>query len=350
MIRQLRALGRGLRRSGPIYAMVQVTARCNLRCRMCQVWQLEHGDATELPAGRYREMARVMARCGLGVVTLAGEPLLRTDLPELVAAFAQRGLAVRVQTNGLALDEALMADLLRAGLSGISISLHSLDSARMEWLARRPGVLEAVQGSIELVARATRGRRGFLRVLNAVLYRENLEELMSLADYAASRGFLLSVIPIHSSPLREEEQQFVDRLPQRMALRTEDERVAQRLADQLVRRRRFQRGLLNSSRYLSLLPQALAGRAPAWPCLAGTLYCFVDHNGLAAPCHELEPVGSIFDRPVYESLRDGDLGGTSVQARAGCPGCLLPCWTELSLMFSDGRAFREAVGVNLGLG
>ncbi len=328
--------------------MVQITARCNLRCRMCQVWTLEHADPFELPVSDYRAMAQVFQEAGIQVVTLAGEPFLRDDLPEIVGAFSQAGASVRVQTNGTLMDEERLRAALSAGLAGVSISLHSLDPEKMDWVANRPDTLEAVLAGIEVVRSLTADRPDFLRILNVVVSGLNLEEIPALLDFAADRDFRLSIIPMHTSSVREDERQFVARVHDRFQLQPSDHQRLRQLIERLRRERRRGRHLLNSSRYLGMVPSHFQGASSPWTCLAGTLYVFVDHRGQVAGCHELDPVGSILDPDVGRSLAAGDLGWSAASDRARCSGCLLPCWTELSLMFSDPIAMLEAVEVNLG--
>ena len=343
----LRTLARGVGRRRPVYAMVQVTARCNLRCRMCQVWTLEQGDAAELSASSYPAMARVLYDIGVRVVTVAGEPFLREDLPDIVAAFARAGLAVRIQTNGTLITESALDAVLDAGLSGISLSVHSLDPQQMDHICNGEGVLTRVEDGLAIVRDRTRARRGFLGIVNMVLSRSTLGEVEPVLDFATSMGFRLSIIPLHVSSMRVNERQFASRQPDDAAMRPQDLAELRRVVELLVRVRRRSRRVLNSTRYLKMLPSYFEGRFEPWPCLAGTSYVFVDHDGQVAPCHELEPVGSVFDPAIVSSARSGDLGGASRRMRQSCPGCLLPCWTELSLMFSDPRAFLEAVEVNL---
>lgn len=347
-LRQARGLARGLTGRGPVYAMVQLTARCNLRCRMCQVWALEHGEADELDTAGLRRVARILSDCGISVVSLAGEPLLRDDLPEVVSAFARFGLTVRLQTNGIGLDGERMRALLDAGLTGASVSLHSLRRDHMAWLTGRDDALERVLEGVEAIGEAARSRRDFLGIVNAVLHPGNLDELSDLERLAARRGLRLSLIPIHASPLRGEEPQFTPRLPRELAFRPGDGARVRAAVRSLAGHLWRQRTLLNSSRYLALLPDFVDGRAVDWPCRAGSLYVFVDHAGRVAPCHELEPAGSLFDPLVACRLADGDLGAESRDARSACPGCLLPCWSELSLMFASPMAFLQALEVNLG--
>jgi len=314
---------------------------------MCQVWTLEQKGGEELPTDRYPEMARFLAGAGIQVVTLAGEPFLREDLPAIVRAFCAEGLSVRLQSNGTLATPERVAAVVAAGLTGVSFSLHSLDPARMDWLAGREGVLDEVLAGVEAVRATTRGRRRFLRILNTVLYRDNLEEVPALVALATRQGFRLSVIPIHVSALRTEERQFVPHLGEALALRPEDRPRLEAVSAFLLERRRRSRTILNSSAYLRMLPRYVEGGPLPWPCLAGTLYAFVDHLGRISACHELPPVGSVFDPDTVRSLVAGDLGGRSRTDRAACPGCLLPCWNELSLLFSSPSAFLEGVEANL---
>jgi pyrroloquinoline quinone biosynthesis protein E len=313
---------------------------------MCRVWALAARDGEELSAGRYREMARVLAAAGLHAVTLGGEPLLRPDLPEVVAAFAGQGLAVRLQTNGGRLDAGALDALLRAGLGGISVALHHADAAEMDWLSGAAGAWRDALRAMDVVAAGTRSRRGFLRIANLVLYRGNLRAVDRVLALCVPRGFRLSACPVHRSPARAAEAQFARELDDRVRVRPEDGPAVREAVAALLRARRRRQGL-DSTQYIRMIPAFFDGDRPPWPCLAGTLYAFVDHAGRIAPCHELDPVGSVFDPEVVASWGRGDLGGTSRGRRASCPGCLLPCWTELSLLFSSPRALLQGLEVNL---
>jgi MoaA/NifB/PqqE/SkfB family radical SAM enzyme len=344
--RLVRSTLRGLLRRGPVYAMVQVTSRCNQRCRMCQVWTMEHSATPDLPTARYRSMAGVLARAGVGLVGIAGEPFLREDLPGIVSAFSQAGLATRVQTNGSLIQPDMLDAVLDAGLGGVSISVHSLDAEQMDWITGTPGALEAALRGAALVAEATARQPGFLRVINLVLFPGNLDQVPAVLGWCREHGFRLSLIPIHTAPQRSDERQFVRDLPPGFVAQPGDhERVDALVRD--LRRARREGLLLNSSRFLSMVPDFLAGRPVRWPCRAGELYLFVDHRGQVAACHDLPPLGDIFDEGVQRELMAGRLAQRAAPDRQACPGCLLPCWAELSLVFDSPRSFLEALELNL---
>src|SRR3712207_2713828 len=109
---------------------VSVTDKCNFRCTYCMPAEgLEWLPKDEVLT--FEEMARlvgVLAGLGVDEVRLTGgEPLVRRDLPALVAMLASTA-GVRdlsLTTNGILLDR-LATPLVEAGLRRINVSLDSL--------------------------------------------------------------------------------------------------------------------------------------------------------------------------------------------------------------------------------
>ena len=85
------------------FLVYQVTVRCNSRCRMCSIWQLEPGD--ELTLEEFDRVLQDPFMQRLRWVNLTGgEPFLRKDLPEMIGALAKRSRnleIVAIPTNGL---------------------------------------------------------------------------------------------------------------------------------------------------------------------------------------------------------------------------------------------------------
>ena len=120
---------------------ISVTDRCNFRCTYCMPKEIFGRDFEFLPRDqvlRFEEIER-LARgfVGLGVEKLritGGEPLVRRDLPDLIAMLAELrtldggAVDLTLTTNGSAL-RALAAPLRAAGLQRVTVSLDSLDDA-----------------------------------------------------------------------------------------------------------------------------------------------------------------------------------------------------------------------------
>lgn len=120
------------------YIRVSVTGSCNLRCVYCMP---EGPSCSAGPEMLSREQIlrflKIALRHGLKKVRLTGgEPLLRSDILEVVAGLKEMGVEdISLTTNGLLLP-GLAARLAAAGLGRVNISLDSFDPARYREITR----------------------------------------------------------------------------------------------------------------------------------------------------------------------------------------------------------------------
>lgn len=165
------------------YLRISVTDKCNLRCVYCMPEEgLPWLKREELLS--YEEIAdvvRTMAGMGLRRVRLTGgEPLVRQDLPRLVALIAAvDGIQdISLSTNAVLLAD-MAAELRRAGVDRLNISLDSLDPGRFDEIVRRPGSFRKVMAGLEAAE-----REGFAPIkLNVVLIRGQNDH--EVGDFAA---------------------------------------------------------------------------------------------------------------------------------------------------------------------
>jgi cyclic pyranopterin phosphate synthase len=190
-------------RHRPLKALrISVTDRCNFRCRYCmprEVFGAEDSHSAFLGRDEilhFEELERLGAVfLGLGVDKLrltGGEPLLRKDLPDLVARLRRmaglRDLALT--TNGALLRE-FAAPLKAAGLDRLTVSLDTLDPAKFRRLNDTTVPLAQVLEGLE-----TAGAAGFAPLkLNCVLQKGvNDDEVLDLLAFAKDRGHILRFI------------------------------------------------------------------------------------------------------------------------------------------------------------
>ena len=120
---------------------ISVTDRCNFRCTYCMPKEIFGKDYAFLPRDQvlsFEEIeraARVFVALGVEKLRITGgEPLVRRDLPDLIAMLAAirrpdgGELDLTLTTNGSAL-RALAGPLADAGLRRVTVSLDSLDDA-----------------------------------------------------------------------------------------------------------------------------------------------------------------------------------------------------------------------------
>ena len=131
-------------------------------------------------------VATVAERHGVSSLRLTGgEPLLRSDVPQLVEMLRARTTLPRIAmtTNGLMLPK-LAHDLYRAGLSDITVSLDTLQPERMQRVGggdHLPGILRGIDAAREA---------GFehLKINSVVIRGTNDDEVCALAQFAWSIG------------------------------------------------------------------------------------------------------------------------------------------------------------------
>jgi cyclic pyranopterin phosphate synthase len=166
---------------------VSVTDRCNLRCSYCMPEQ----DYVWLPREdilHFEEIERLVdVFIGLGVDKVrltGGEPLLRRDLPDLIARLSARP-AIRdlaMTTNGVLLAPNARA-LRDAGLHRLTVSLDTLRRDRFQALARYDELSRVLAG-IEVAAPLFPG----LKLDSVVIRGVNDEELVDLIEFGRRHG------------------------------------------------------------------------------------------------------------------------------------------------------------------
>lgn len=167
---------------------VSVTDRCNLRCKYCMPeenyrWLPRHDL---LHFGEIRDLVRVFLDAGVDKVRLTGgEPLLRRELRILVEMLAaeERIKDLALTTNGVLLAP-LAAELKRAGLKRLTVSLDTLDRDRYRRLARLDGLARTLEG----LAAARRAGFTGTKIDCVVIRGENDGELEALLDFGREIG------------------------------------------------------------------------------------------------------------------------------------------------------------------
>ncbi|KAF6830203.1 molybdenum cofactor biosynthesis protein 1 B [Colletotrichum plurivorum] len=158
------------------YLRISVTERCNLRCVYCMP---EEG----VPLSPARELlttpeivllSSVFVSQGVTKIRLTGgEPTVRRDIVPLmhqIGALRPHGLKeLCLTTNGLSLHRKLDS-MVEAGLTGVNLSLDTLDPHMFTIMTRRNG-FEAVKKSIDRIFELNRHGAGIKFKINCVVMR-----------------------------------------------------------------------------------------------------------------------------------------------------------------------------------
>lgn len=174
---------RYLAKGGIFFINLEVTKRCNAHCNFCDYWK-------EKPPQELKDYVSVVEKLKpLSVGLTGGEPLLREDLPDLIASLRRNFgfLHISLITNGSLLTKEKGLELFEAGLDELAISVDYLDSRHDEGRGL-PGLTKHIIAvAPELAA------TGVDLSFNLVIKSGNYKEVPQIVRRCAELGIKVSV-------------------------------------------------------------------------------------------------------------------------------------------------------------
>jgi MoaA/NifB/PqqE/SkfB family radical SAM enzyme len=164
---------------------VYITSQCNRRCAYCFLPSDFFASGMRMSVDRFSGVVGWSQRQGVREVTLlGGEPSLHPSFADMISLASDRGMDVRVVTNGAGRFQRLLKDRLidPAKLSRVAVSMDTLDEAVQDEL-RGPGALCDAMNTIKLL-----GDCGVPFDINVTAVRPVLGGARALIDYACEAG------------------------------------------------------------------------------------------------------------------------------------------------------------------
>jgi radical SAM protein with 4Fe4S-binding SPASM domain len=136
------------KRSRPIYAVWEITLKCDLACGHCGS-RAGRARPDELSTEQCFDLIRQMSEMGVKEVTvIGGEAYLREDWTEIIAEIRRLGMDCTMTSGGRAITKERAEAAKKAGLMSVSISLDGLEEAH-DQLRGVNGSFKAALASIQ---------------------------------------------------------------------------------------------------------------------------------------------------------------------------------------------------------
>lgn len=120
--------GDDLRACRPVYAVWEITLKCDLACNHCGS-RAGHARKRELTTDECKDLVRQLARLGCREVTIiGGEAYLRKDWVEIIREVRANGMDSTMTTGARNLTEERVKAAAEAGLQGVSVSIDGLEA------------------------------------------------------------------------------------------------------------------------------------------------------------------------------------------------------------------------------
>lgn len=304
-----------------------LTRRCNLACSHCYIsagsWHTR--DAELGTAEAYRITDEILAVNPAPMFVLSGgEPLLRDDLEDIARHASTGGATVVVGTNGTLLTAARIAGLKDAGVTGVAVSVDSLQARYHDRFRHGGGALADTLSAVERLREA---ELDF--IVQTSLTAGNRAEIGAIAAWAADAGAVSFNLYFLVATGRGERM--------RGLTPAENEAV---LLDVVELERRYRGRMMVRTKCQPQLMRLVATGDPESPllgyetrCPCGIHYCRITPEGKLTPCPYAPVVaGDLraerfadvwFGSPALAALRGGELGGKcgACEYRRVCGGC-----------------------------
>ena len=161
------------------YMRISLTENCNLRCIYCLPENFSYKKKEILSAEDVIKTAEAGKELGIKKIRLTGgEPLLRNDITNIVKGISKLGIKkIYLTTNGILLKNKA-EELKKAGLSGVNVSLDTLDE-KIFFQLTRGGQLSKVLEGIEEAQ-----KQGLEVKINSVIIKGiNENSIYSLGEF-----------------------------------------------------------------------------------------------------------------------------------------------------------------------
>lgn len=293
----------------PTDVSIITTYRCNMKCRMCNIWKNPSEIGKEIKAKELEILPQ------LKIINITGgEPFVRNDLDEIIEVSFKKSPRVVISTAGHHVDDILsLAE--KFPKIGIRVSLEGFSTIN-DYMRGRDGGFD--RGMRTLLGLREMGVKdiGFAMTVS----HNNAIDLLPLYEMAKNLNMDFATASFHNSTyfhkfdnLVENKDEVVDRFFD--------------LADRLLKEKNpkswfrafFNVGLINY----------IVGNKRLLPCEAGTANFFIDPYGEAYPCNGLEDkywnesMGNIRDVKTFDELWYSEKAD---KVRALVRDCPKNCW------------------------
>ncbi len=319
----------------------EVTRACNLACRHCRADAHTDPFPGELDTDEALRLIDEIAQVDSPILIFSGgEPLLRSDIFQLVERARANGLRCAMAPNGTLLNAENVRRMKESGIERVSISIDAADAQSHNAFRGVEGAFEASMQGIEHLKRV-----GIPFQINTTVTRNNFRIFGDIHDLARDLGavawHIFLLVPTgRASEMSEEiisSEEYERVLNWFYDLsRTSSMQLKATCAPQyhrILRQRAKQEGIAVNYANFGL-------DAVSRGCLGGSGFCFVSHSGQVQPCGYLElDCGQVRDEsfrhiwrnsPRFREIRDPSLytGRCGIcEYERVCGGCRARAYT-----------------------
>jgi len=305
----------------PRAANIELTYRCNLRCKMCGVFgKIRDHRGEELTVEEYRHIFDQMREMGIQAVTFSGgEAFIRPDLFDIVRDAKRHGFRCNMFSNGTLVNESDYENIIESGLDKIIFSIDGVEQVH-DVIRGIPGAFQKVMRTISGLVhqRQTCGVERPEIDVHMTMMKGNVASLSALHHLCSGLGVNFAFQP-YSECDDGTFRQTIAILDGVTANRYWPKDGVLRFDDEDINRMREELGKLPIDFYVKLIhyigrDDLRQGRMPIRRCYVTRNIMMINPYGDLIPCSNLdsyrtgnirqEKLADIWNGEKYERLRE----------------------------------------------
>jgi len=240
----------------------EITSACNVECDFCLV-EKKHRT---IPLAQAMDMASVLIEEGVEKFLISGgEPLLYPGIQELLTFLVERGVLVKLLTNGTIHHPAIFDLIKKSAQIEVSLSVQTIDESLADRIFQRPGSWAKLLETIRVLPK---DRLNIITTFSTI----NHDCIEPIIEWVVEQGIrCLSITNVFQETTRP--ARFMDNC----LMYKEDPRHISWLFELIDRKRREHEGRL-------VIRTTQFGGESHETCEAGRSVLYIDSSGALLPC------------------------------------------------------------------
>jgi MoaA/NifB/PqqE/SkfB family radical SAM enzyme len=280
---------------------------------MCDIWSKP--DRFELPPDFYRRLPRSLVNINIS----GGEPLMRDDIPEIIAVLRDHLEKPRFvfSTNGVLTEKIVpqTMEMLKGGPIAIRVSIDGVGEMH-DTIRNHKGAFEKAIGTVKTLQREGLKDLG----IACTGSKDNPGALGAVKQLAEDLGVDYVSSVVHSSEVYFGDQG--DMVPR------DDETRADLIAIATKQLRSTRPKDWFRAYYTDGMIDFIDGKPRREPCTAGVDHIHVDHKGVVFPCNILNrPLGDL-NEVTWEDI---EASQSTIAVMDDVGSCGIQCWMSCTV-------------------
>jgi len=312
----------------PKIIFLEITRKCNLKCKMCEIWRQKVNPEKELTKQQIFSLIKNAKDLGIRVLNIdGGEAFLRPDIFDIIKQIKKAGMKSYINSNGTLCSEEFIEKIINSGLDSITFSLDGKDAKTHDFIRGVPGTFDRVT---KLIKKLTSTKKAPKIAVLITISKHNIDQVKDIINLCIDMNVeSIRIAPVHRAyPFDTKSENAYDN----QILGQEDISKLIKIIKYLKLISRKNKVYIDSEPFLNGIIKYLIGKIPKHTCFANTAYIQITSNGDIKPCLFENPIGNIKKQSLKKILNSKDSKKYSklIQKRH-CKKCWLSCYQESNI-------------------